>query len=112
MVIDVDVDVEVTGRYFDSTYWRVFFLLPFYEIAEDMNIFSIDIMLKSDNIIDSHLNYRERSRRWDSLGGRGSLLSYLPYYVIYSRGSGVRAPSYLNIDRHYLNVYFGGWSIN
>lgn len=93
-----------TGRNLVNTSWRLPFLLPFYAIAEERNKFYIERMLRRLSITDSHLNSRDRRRRWESLGGSGRRLSSFPYSVISSLGSDVRAPIYLRIERHSLNV--------
>lgn len=73
------VSVEVTGKKRVSTSWRLVFLFPLSETAEDRNKFYIERILMRLSMIDSHLKSKAKRSKWDNLGGKGSLLSSLPY---------------------------------
>jgi hypothetical protein len=86
----VEREVFRIGWYLVSTSNRPVLLFPRSPTAVERNMLSMERMLIMLSISPSHLYSRDNSSRWARRGGIGILLTYLPYGVISSRGSGVR----------------------
>lgn len=69
-------------------------------------------MLKTLSTISAHLNSNEDINRWLNRGGKGILLTYNPYYVIFYEGNYFKHLIYRSKLRQWVNVSGRGWSIN
>lgn len=80
MVLDcVEMTDLTTGWYLERTSKRPVLRFPRSATEVERKRLSMERMLIMLSISPSHLYSKERRRRWDSLGGRGMVLTYLPY---------------------------------